>query len=143
MLIVFNPFSSLLVLLQCLAKKAGCLRHVSVTTLKKYFNKLYYKQLNKLGLTYCFQTEAEISHLWSGRRLSSGNASNVRPPPNPSRVDKLIVEHLREHAKVTVPVQLLYRLIIIRVFFMEHICVTPYPLSKLRCLPFFLGKVLW
>nr|XP_058960083.1 vacuolar protein sorting-associated protein VTA1 homolog [Pocillopora verrucosa] len=46
------------------------------------------------------KAEAEISHLWSGRRLSSGNATNVRPPPNPSRVDKLIVDHLREHAKV-------------------------------------------
>lgn len=46
------------------------------------------------------KTEAEISHLWSGRRLSSGNATNVRPPPNPSRIDKLIVEHLKEHAKV-------------------------------------------
>ncbi|XP_068716267.1 uncharacterized protein [Montipora foliosa] len=46
------------------------------------------------------KTEAEISHLWSGRRLSSGNAANVRPPPNPSRIDKLIVDHFREHAKV-------------------------------------------
>ncbi|KAJ7381305.1 hypothetical protein OS493_001426 [Desmophyllum pertusum] len=46
------------------------------------------------------KTEAQVSHLWSGRRLSSGNATNLRLPPNPSRVDKLIVEHLREHAKV-------------------------------------------
>ena len=53
-----------------------------------------------MAFCFVFQTEAEISHLWSGRRLSSGNATNVRLPPNPSRVDKLIVEHLREHAKV-------------------------------------------
>lgn len=46
------------------------------------------------------KTEADIAHLWSGRRLSSGNAINVRPPSNPSRIDKLIVDHIREHAKV-------------------------------------------
>ena len=47
------------------------------------------------------KAEAEISYLWSGRRLSNpGNNVNLRLPPNPSRVDKLIVDQFREQAKV-------------------------------------------
>ncbi|XP_031553410.1 uncharacterized protein LOC116290508 [Actinia tenebrosa] len=47
------------------------------------------------------KAEAEISHLWSSRRLSSsGNSNNLRLQPNPSRVDKMVIDQLREHAKV-------------------------------------------
>ncbi|KAK3739194.1 hypothetical protein QZH41_017343 [Actinostola sp. cb2023] len=47
------------------------------------------------------QAETEISHLWSSRKLSSpGNCVNFRLPPNPSRVDKMVIDQLREHAKV-------------------------------------------
>jgi len=47
------------------------------------------------------KAETDISHLWSSRKFSSpGNCVNFRLPINPSRVDKMVIDQLREHAKV-------------------------------------------
>ncbi|KAG8192026.1 hypothetical protein JTE90_001751 [Oedothorax gibbosus] len=48
-----------------------------------------------------FQTEAELARQNPGKKVSSANTIPIpRLTPNPSRVDRLIIDELREHAKM-------------------------------------------
>ena len=47
------------------------------------------------------KTEASLARQNPGKKISSSNSLPIpRLPPNPTRVDKLVIDSLREHARV-------------------------------------------